>query len=43
MNQSGMNICNLMKDMNKVNLLREVFKKSETIISWDQVSTQIIE
>ena len=43
MNQIGMNICNLMKDMNKVNLLREVFKKSETIISWDQVSTQIID
>jgi glycosyltransferase involved in cell wall biosynthesis len=42
MNQIGINICNLMKNMNKVNLLREVFKKSETIMSWEEVANKII-
>jgi hypothetical protein len=36
------NICKLFQDQKKLNILRDVFKKSETIISWSNIANKII-
>jgi len=36
LNQIGLHILNLLNEQKKLNILREVFKKSHTIISWEE-------
>jgi glycosyltransferase involved in cell wall biosynthesis len=42
MYQIGVNIINLMKDQKNLDILRDVFKKSSTIMSWDTVGDKIV-
>jgi hypothetical protein len=42
LNQIGMNILNLLQSQDKLDNLRQVFKKSNTIISWVEVSNYIL-
>ena len=42
LNQIGMNILNLLQTQDKLENLRQVFKKSNTIISWFDISIKIL-
>jgi hypothetical protein len=42
LNQLGMNILHLLKDHKKLDILRDVFRKSSTIISWADAGEEIL-
>ena len=42
LNKIALDIINLLKNISKLDILREVFKKSKTILSWDDIGNKIL-